>query len=211
MSLPTDLFPISTYYNAKSYQIPPVTTSPPDALLPRYTHPRPGKRKTTAPSETVVPLYSTLAAWGLAVAISNYLTNRKAPKNRNPIIERCYLTLTTVTIVYSLVTTAMSIPDYNSDAKQRNLKHALLNVSADIATLFSCLASLVVLLQQIKKARCVDYITTLGTLGAGILGPLSSIGSEEDYLGGPLGYIRFWWIGFLCWGGGNRYILLHGD
>lgn len=104
----------------------------------------------------------------------------------------------------------MSVPDYHSDQQERNLKHALLNISADIATLITNLSSLVILLRYRNRMACVEYATTLVGLGAAIFGLLSSVGSEESSIDGPLGSIRSCWIGLGCWIAGTA-IFVYGE
>ena len=67
-------------------------------------------------------------------------------------------------ILYSCVTTLICLTNYDSDSEDRNLKHALLNISADILTLLTSLASLLVLLIHRRRTACVQYANTLGDL-----------------------------------------------
>ena len=105
----------------------------------------------TGPSSdtsVIVPLYSTLSMSALTYSVIyclafNVRRRREtphAPTSGKRKIEWIYRIMALLTIAYSLITTFMSIPNYAGDDKERNLKHALLNISADIAALSQCVA-----------------------------------------------------------------------
>jgi peptidoglycan biosynthesis protein MviN/MurJ (putative lipid II flippase) len=103
------------------------------------------------------------------------------------------------TIVYSLLTTLLSIPNYEDDAVERNLKHALLNISADMATLVGAIGSMGILWYQWRKSKKEEWVVCTVSLAVGLLGLLSSIGSEDSMKEGLLGGIKQWWVGLICW------------
>jgi len=160
----------------------------------------------TGPSSdesVIVPLYSTLSMWGLSYSLIyySYLTFKlrqrmetsHAAKRK---IECLYRIMAILTITYSLITTFMSIPNYAGDDNERNLKHALLNISADIATLSQCVACCFGVLRYCRSMKVYDYVTCVIGLIAGVLGLLSSIGSQSEQVNRVLGNIRYGWVGF---------------
>jgi hypothetical protein len=76
----------------------------------------------------------------------------------------------------------LSIPAYHDDAVQRNLKHALLNISSDIPTIISALTSLLMVLIK----RRTSIIGGLCSLHGRTSSSTSGI-TLEHWVGG-LGY-----------------------
>lgn len=72
----------------------------------------------------------------------------------------------------------MSVPSYEGDEEERNLKHALLNISADIATVVTTTVSVAVSSIYWKRIARVQHVTKRGAFGAAVFGLLSSVGSE---------------------------------
>jgi len=93
------------------------------------------------------PLYSTLSMSALTYSVIyclafNVRRRRETPHAPTVAREKLngYIGLWPAHHRVLMITTFMSIPNYAGDDKERNLKHALLTFSADIAALSQCVA-----------------------------------------------------------------------